>query len=167
MLKHVLVTLDGSELAEAALDYARSIVCEAGHVTILSVIDVPEVAVYNFYPVPVAMQEPNQETMLNDMKEQATEYLKQVKKRLEKAGLTVNYHIEMGEPAAAIVEKAEALRVDAIIMSTHGRSGISRWLFGSVTQKVLSGMPCPVFVVPGARHPSAAKEAEQTEQQSG
>ena len=34
-------------------------------------------------------------------------------------------------------------------MSTHGRSGFSKWLFGSVTQKVLSAMPCPVIVIPG------------------
>lgn len=164
MLKHVLVTLDGSELAEAALNYARSIVCESGHVTILSVVDVPEVAVYNFYPVPVAMQEPNQEAMLKDIKEQADSYARQIKSQLERAGLVVDYFIEMGEPAAVIIEKAEKLRVDAIVMSTHGRSGIGRWLFGSVTQKVLSGMPCPVFVVPGIPKTKPQPANESTEQ---
>ncbi len=56
-------------------------------------------------------------------------------------------------PAAIIVDTAAELGVHAITMSTHGRSGFSRWLLGSVTLKVLEAAPCPVFVVPGKPHP--------------
>ena len=60
----------------------------------------------------------------------------------------VGVEVHVGEPANVIVETAERLKVDAIVMSTHGRSGLSRWLFGSVTNKVLSANVCPVYVIP-------------------
>ena len=56
--------------------------------------------------------------------------------------------VQFGDPASVIVDTAGQLHVDAIVMSTHGRSGISRWIFGSVTNKVLGMAECPVLVVP-------------------
>jgi len=149
MLKHILVTLDGSELSERALQYAQQILGDNGQITLLSVVDVPEVAAYNFYPVPVIPSETEQETLISDLRQQAADYLKEHAKSLNASGIQAESLVLVGEPANIIIEKAEECKADAIVMSTHGRSGLSRWLFGSVTQKVLSSMPCPVFVVPG------------------
>lgn len=149
MLDHILVSLDGSELSERALKYAREVLCDKGHITLLCVVDVPEIAAYNFYPVPVVATEPDQETLIDNLRKQATDYLAEQAKSLQAPDLTVEALVLVGEPASVIVEQAEERKVDAIVMSTHGRSGLSRWLFGSVTQKVLGTMPCPVFVVPG------------------
>ena len=73
--------------------------------------------------------------------------------------------VEAGDPATVIVETAQKLHVDAIVMSTHGRSGLSRWLFGSVTQKVLAASCCPVFVIPAkvteeSKTPEAVKKTQ-------
>ena len=68
--------------------------------------------------------------------------------------LKVNIEVCVGNVTSVIVERAHALHVDAIVMSTHGRSGLNRWMFGSVTQRVLALMPCPVLVVPGQGSPT-------------
>lgn len=60
----------------------------------------------------------------------------------------VRQKVDVGAAAAAIVEAAEREMVDMIIMSTHGRTGLSHILIGSVTEKVVERAPCPVLVVP-------------------
>jgi nucleotide-binding universal stress UspA family protein len=63
------------------------------------------------------------------------------------AGVRVVSQIETGEPARLILEAAEKMRADVIVMGTHGRSGFERWVLGSTTDKVLRKAPCPVFTV--------------------
>jgi nucleotide-binding universal stress UspA family protein len=63
-------------------------------------------------------------------------------------GLKVRQMVDAGQPFGAIVDCAEKEGVDLIVMSSHGRSGLSRMLIGSVTDKILRGGPCPVLVVP-------------------
>ena len=55
--------------------------------------------------------------------------------------------IDTGDPAMRILHYAEANHMDLIVMSTHGRTGLSRWVYGSVANKVLQAAPCPVMVV--------------------
>jgi nucleotide-binding universal stress UspA family protein len=64
------------------------------------------------------------------------------------SGLTIRKIVEMGEPSAAIADRAESEGVDLIVISTHGRGGLSRFLIGSVTDKLVRRSPCPVLVVP-------------------
>jgi nucleotide-binding universal stress UspA family protein len=64
------------------------------------------------------------------------------------AGLKMRQLVDAGQPFGAIVDCAEKEAVDLIVMSSHGRSGLSRMLIGSVTDKILRGSPCPVLVVP-------------------
>lgn len=148
MLSHVLVPLDGSELSEQALAYARQIVEVNGKITLLSVIDVPEYAIAAYYSAGVVAETADRQVMIDQMIPQTHNYLDKIAETLRSAGFTVNTEAVIGEAARAIIEKSEALDVDTIVMSTHGRSGFSRWLFGSVTSKVLSGTTCPVFVIP-------------------
>lgn len=156
MLAHVLVPLDGSKLAEKAINYARQIVKKGGKITLLSVLDIPEYPIYGYYPTPIILDESDFQKAVSELKPKIQEYLEHVAALLAHDDIQPIIDIVVGEPANTIIDKAEALSVDAIVMSTHGRSGFSRWLFGSVTSKVLSAASCPVFVVPGA------KAAEET-----
>jgi nucleotide-binding universal stress UspA family protein len=145
MLKHVLVPLDGSQLAEEALQHALNIVDKNGKVTLVAAVEIPEVPMYGYYPVtPV----PDYEAAKEDLLPAAKTYLDKVAQRLETHDIMVVTEAQIGDPAEVITDAAIKHHVDAIVMSTHGRSGLSRWLFGSVTNKVLSAKICPVYVVP-------------------
>ncbi|GAB4525082.1 MAG: universal stress protein [Anaerolineae bacterium] len=150
MLEHVLVPIDGSEVAERALDYARKILVPDGKITLLTAVDIPEYAVAPYYPIPMAYDVSNNDVM-NSLVPQANSYLQKTAESLIAAGYAVGVEAVIGEAAQSIVERADALEVDAIVMSTHGRSGITRWLLGSVANKVLNSANCPVFIVPVRR----------------
>lgn len=161
MLNHVLVPLDGSNLAEEALKHALNIVDHKGKITLISAVEVPDVPVYGYYP-PVSV--PDYEKTKSELLPYARHYLEGVAKRLQEYGVQVVFEAEVGEPSDVITRLAEKHGVDAIVMSTHGRSGISRWLFGSVTNKVLGTKVCPVFVIPSVevKEKSAEHKPEPT-----
>ena len=157
MLRHILIPLDGSQLAEKALDYLRQIAGADTTVTLLIAITPPEHITYGMYGeagmAPVVSPNPAVEydTITDDMMEQSRLYLKRIADELRPRVAAVKTKVEVGAPADVIVETAITQDVDTVIMSTHGRSGLSRWLLGSVTQKVLSAAPCPVYVIPPDR----------------
>lgn len=66
------------------------------------------------------------------------------------AAVPVVAAVELGTPAAQIVEYAERNRIDLIILGTHGRTGVTRVLLGSVAERVVRTAPCPVLTVPAA-----------------
>lgn len=147
MLNHVLVPIDGSELAERALEYVRKVTTKNSKITLLTAIDVPEYTMVPFYPMP-APYDGISDVLDSQVIPQTEEYLEKVAASLRHEGYMVHTEAVIGEAANVIVERAEELKVDAIVMSTHGRSGISRWLLGSIAQKVLSAGICPVFIIP-------------------
>lgn len=151
MLKNIVLPLDGSELSEQAIPYAQQIIGNAGQINLLTVVDVPSFPSHTIYPVPIAVPEPDYMTVVDDMIANARDYIDNLAKRLQSQGYNVKTVVKSGDPAVGILEVAQNEEADAIVMSTHGRSGMSKWLFGSVTQKILSAMPCPVFVIPGVR----------------
>ena len=157
MLDHVLVPLDESELSESALDYVQKLTGSGSRVTLLTIIVPPDLSLSSLYAVP-SQPDPglreSEEGLARQLRVQAEAYLRKKADILAKTGLTVETLVQVGQPADGIVENAAELGVDAIIIATHGRSGVSRWLLGSVTQKVLSAAPCPVFVIPS--HPRKA-----------
>jgi nucleotide-binding universal stress UspA family protein len=152
MLNHVLVPLDSSELAEEALAYARQVTGPGGKITLMMVVIAPEYVTSGFYPVPFEYQVENYETIRQNRIKEAQDYLTTIAGRLKDDNFDVSHAILVGDPAECIVEQADSLAVDAIVMSTHGRSGLSRWVFDSVTQKVLSATERPVLVVPNREH---------------
>jgi nucleotide-binding universal stress UspA family protein len=149
MLNHVLVPLDGSELAQSALDHALELLGTGSAITLVTVLEPQEIALSDFYPSTIIPRSNEDEKSTYAAIARAQAYLKRLAQDIEEVhGYQVRTQVEVGDPATRIADYAESLKVDAIVMSTHGRSGISRWLFGSVTQKVLSAAPCPVFVIP-------------------
>ena len=131
MFSHVLIPLDGSELAEKALDPLQNLLRPQGKVTLLTIVESLE-----------SSDDPN--NPLNQTKS----YLEHIASRLKLNGFEVEIELRTGDPAEAIVGFAMHTSLDMIVMSTHGRSGLERLLFGSVTLKVLSTSPCPVLMVP-------------------
>ena len=142
MLKHVLVPLDGSKLAEQALEHARNIVAPQGRISLITAVVYSDTPAYG-YLAPVTPPDNK------DLLEIAQHYLEGIAHEHNQDNLAYDYMALTGDPVDVIIEQAETLHVDAIVMSTHGRSGISRFLLGSVTTKVLSTKVCPVYVVFG------------------
>lgn len=78
---------------------------------------------------------------------EAEEYLQTLKERLGAKGFDVDTHVRYGNDVEEIVDHAAMKDIDMIAMSTHGRHGVKRLLFGSVAEKVLRHTPKPVFLV--------------------
>ncbi len=78
---------------------------------------------------------------------EAEEYLSRMKEGLEAKGVKVETHVRYGHDAEEILDHAAQKDIDLIAMTTHGRSGIKRFLLGSVAEKVLRYSPKPIFLV--------------------
>ncbi len=95
-------------------------------------------------------------TLTPEQKAQAAakDYLSKVADSLKKDGAATQAVVIQGRPADTILEFADKNRVDLIIMSTHGRSGPSRWVFGSVADKIVRHSTAPVLITspPGVRN---------------
>lgn len=139
MYRTVLVPLDGSPLAESAV----------AHATLLAHKSAMRLILLRVVPVPAI---PNAEAFEDqtETREEATAYLAGLAARLTKNGsqLQVETAVVDGDAAATLLEQARARQADLLVMATHGRSGIGRWLYGSVADDVLRHATIPVFLVP-------------------
>ena len=144
MFKRILVPLDGSELAETALEPAGTIAQDQGGELILTSVSAhkhviaPGAAGYG----PVIL---DGEFELDLDKSEA--YLNSIRQTIEHSGVTIQTRVVAGDVAGKIVDLAAEEKVDLIVMTTHGYSGITRWMLGSITERVLRGAPCPVLVI--------------------
>ncbi len=142
MFKRFLVPLDGSELAEKALETAQAMVQEGCEVHLLQVVRLP---------LPVITPEIGMSVPMIDMDEltdEAKAYLENKATDLRAAGFHVTTTvIEDDNVADAIVAYAQKIAADLIVKSTHGRGGLSRLVFGSVAEAVLRKAPCPILVI--------------------
>jgi nucleotide-binding universal stress UspA family protein len=77
----------------------------------------------------------------------ALTYLDRVRHRFGARAVTIHVDVEIGPASEAILVYARSHRTDLIVMSSHGRSGLSRWVLGSVTERVLRGAECAVLRV--------------------
>jgi len=146
----LLVPLDGSKEGESVLPHVEAIAKQRGvdvlPVVLLQVCEPPDIIA----DYPEAEMELSWEEHVKDETERARaageRYLSGVENRLKDAGLTVRSEVLLGEPADEIIGYVEKNPANVIAMTTHGRSGVSRWLLGSVAEKVLSAVPCPVLL---------------------
>jgi nucleotide-binding universal stress UspA family protein len=149
MYKKILAPLDGSELSECTLDHVSAIGsgCQVPEVILLQVIEPLQTA------AAIEIPETFANTLSKQRKKDAGDYLRKAVERIKRSGLKVETAIANGEPADEILKYAEKNKVDLIVMSTHGRSGIVRWAMGSVAEKIVRHSPVPVLTVtpPGCR----------------
>ena len=140
-LKKILVPLDGSQRGAAAIPYVEALArALQAEIVLFQAVVYPDTHTFygNAY---IAPSEPE------ELKSIAQTYLEGVAKPLKQSGLKISCVTEIGYPADAIIDYAQAKAVDLIAMSTHGRTGIRRWVFGSVTDKVLHAGNTPLLVV--------------------
>lgn len=152
MYDRVVVLLDGSELAEQVLPHVAEIIQgRDSEVYLLSVAPtiVPTVATaVDIYPIYTTADFLTVEAAERErIERELNEYLDMVAKRLEPVASQVSKVVRFGQPAEEILGYADEVTANLIAMCTHGRSGISRWVYGSVADKVLRGAKCPVLLV--------------------
>lgn len=140
MLSKILVPLDGSELAESALPTAAALAAAAGGEVCL----LHAAVGYHIYPTPAQAERLGTAESLDGLG-----YITRMANYLEWLikGLQASTAVVSGQPARAIAENAST--ADLIVMTTHGRSGFTRWVLGSVAESVVRLAPCPVLVLPG------------------
>ncbi len=141
MYRRALVPLDGSPLAEAIIPFMLEI---AGP------LDMEVVLVSVVRPIPPQALEGSGHVVMDDVDgrmRDARESLRPVAARLAAKGIRVEVRVRYGEPAAEIVAGAREAEADLIAMTTHGRSGLGRLLFGSVAEAVLRQAELPVFLM--------------------
>src|SRR5262245_35878531 len=149
----ILVPLDGSSLAEEAIDTA--IVLAAGGPFTLSLLMATEA-----HGLPVADPIDAQVRVVRE----AEEYLASGRARLARHGITdVAASAGYGQAAPAILEGARLKNADLIVMSSHGRSGLGRLILGSVAESVLRGTRVPLCIVHGPRTASTELPAWQSQ----
>ncbi len=142
MYDKILVPLDGSTFAEQVLPYARLFgIALSCRLELLRV----------FESVPQEWADPVQgryiDQLASSFRDQAMGYLEEVAIRLRQDGLTVTCSTYEGNPAEHINSEASKEPDTLVAMSTHGRSGITRWVMGSVTDKVLHATTNPLLIV--------------------
>ncbi|MBI1800618.1 MAG: universal stress protein [Chloroflexi bacterium] len=153
MFKKIMVPLDGSELAEAVLPYVRALAATEGAEVIL--LRVLVYAIHDFAGVDPTFSATIAEA--NEAVRQGTEkYLRELTARLSAQGLNVSALTADGLVAEAILDCADKTGADLIAMSTHGRSGLARWLIGSVADRVVRGSKVPVLLIRPTGHPASA-----------
>lgn len=146
LIRRILVPLDGSKVAEHIVPHAEELAKVMGGELILfqayeSLLRMMSGEAFR------SMSEEEVKEVNKRREEEAKGYLKTMAGLFREKGLTVSEVVASGNPADVILDYAESSAVDMITMSTHGLSGIKRWVFGSVTDKVLHAGDMPVLVV--------------------
>ena len=141
MYKKILVPLDGSELAKRALDEAEKLAnCFGAEIVLFEV--APFMPIYGSPELvtPLIVDE--------KQKEAAEKYLVNLSEELKKKGFKVTAVVRTGQQVAVeIIDFAKESGANLIVMCTHGRSGISRWVLGSVALKVLTRAETPILLI--------------------
>ena len=140
MYKRILIPLDGSALAEQALPHA---IAQAKH----SQAELILLRVVEPFAHARGMSLSNLEQIRQQAHTWAREYLESLAADIQEQGVLVHKVTIDGRPHTGIAELAESKRVDLIVMSTRGQSGLSRWLMGSVADRVVRGATVPVLLV--------------------
>lgn len=149
MYQRILLPLDGSPIAEQVIPYVMQ----------LGKAFSPEIVLFQaFGPVPAELSDPQHgryvDQLTTSFAESVLDYLETVAKQFRDQGLNATCVAPEGHPAEKIIEEANRRPNTLVAMSTHGRSGIGRWVMGSVTDKVLHAIHAPLLIVRAKEVPS-------------
>ncbi|MFC2070417.1 universal stress protein [Chloroflexota bacterium] len=152
-VKTILVPLDGSEMAESVLPHVKAIGKQPGskavEVVLLRVCEPPTIPSYygpELSGVPLDWGKYVEQEIVRD-KERAREYLAELEKRFKDKGVSVRSEVIQGKPDDEIVEYANKNQFSLIVMASHGRSGLSRLVYGSVAVNLLHGVTSPILII--------------------
>ena len=149
MYRKILVPLDGSEFSECSLEHVKAVAkaCRTKEVVLLRVIEP--------HPQTADIGGLTAEKWYRDAqikaKTEIERYISRVADKLKKEGIAAKGVVISGPAADEILDYANNNQMDLIIMSTHGRTGVSRWVLGSIAEKIIRHSAVPVLI---ARVPS-------------
>jgi nucleotide-binding universal stress UspA family protein len=142
-IKTILVAVDFSEPSEAALDAAIGIAKQFG----------AELHLVHAYSIPIPMVTPYEvaipDVYLDETRKAAQDRLAKCLEKAKQAGLTAEAHMTEGVPHIAIEEAAKSVGAQLIVMGTHGHTGLTHVVLGSVAERTLRHAPCSVLTVKG------------------
>jgi nucleotide-binding universal stress UspA family protein len=143
-LQRILVPLDGSPLAEQALPIAQALATATGaQLLLLQVVQaLDEGGKWMLFPSETAA-----DATLARWCADAEHYLQQTASPLHDTGVIAEVRAVLGDPDKVIHDLVADERIDLVVMSTHGRSGLNRWYYGSVANKVMRSVGCPLLLV--------------------
>jgi nucleotide-binding universal stress UspA family protein len=157
MYKRALVPLDGSPVAESIIPFVLQIAGPLDmSVTLLRVVE----------PISPIVGDGTQAVIVDDVQERtrdAEEYLAPLAAVLRARGVNTSWVVRRGRPDKEILAAAQDAAADLIAMSTHGRSGLGRLLFGSVAEQVLRHAAVPVFMMRETEARLATKAAQDVQ----
>ena len=151
MYRKIMVPLDGSELAECVLPHVDGFVtgCQVETIIFVRVIEPTRYSVLSSTASPQDYENmrKNMEMMEEEEKSSAARYLKEVIGRVKKGGIKYKAEVLVWKVAESLVDYTDANEIDLVLIATHGRSGISRWVRGSIADRVLRSSRVPVLMV--------------------
>ena len=145
----ILIPLDGSKTGETALPYMEELTAKLSPRVKIELTLIQVVSFITHYvaagdlitPISYTEQE------MKQVRQQARNYLNKVANGIRSKQVSVKIRIGIGNAAEEIIKAADEVNADLIAMSTHGRHGLTRWAFGSVTDKVLRAGHKPILTV--------------------
>ena len=141
MYRKILVPLDGSKTAEGVLPHAKALAYSEGAELVLLTVAANPALDYAFSDPGLAQRAEE------DQEARSKQYMAEVERQLKSEGFKVSTLLRVGAVADVILTAAEEMQVDAIAMSTHGRTGPARWLLGSVAERVVRNSKVPVLLI--------------------
>ncbi len=141
MFKRILIPLDGSTRAEKAIPVAARLARASGGKILLAQVATIHV-MYESYGVASYIQE-----MVDTEVQNAEDYLKVMKESEKLAGIEVETSVLVGAPAQTLLSMASMFKADLIVITSQGKTGVKRWVLGSVAQKIARHSPIPVLVL--------------------
>jgi nucleotide-binding universal stress UspA family protein len=143
VIRRIVVATDFSDLAGEAVETAVAFARAVG-----ATLDLVHVATETAYPVPPPMDMLRMPFDLPSVVAEASSRLQIEEDRVRAEGVACESNVLVGRPDTEIVEHADRTRADLVILGTHGRSGLSHALLGSVAERVVQHARCPVLTVP-------------------
>lgn len=143
-LQQILVPLDGSAFAEQALPDAQAL-AQANGASLLLIQALQQPSAGNQRLLFDSEADAN--ALFARWRAEAEAYLMGIAANLNAKGVACTYRVIWGDPDQAILDTIEDEKIDLIVMTTHGRTGMQRWFYGSVANRVLRSAPCPLLLV--------------------
>jgi nucleotide-binding universal stress UspA family protein len=149
-LKKLMLPLDGSPFSESPIPFIRQLTKDTGaEISLTVVCEPPLVPSYGDHPINPTWEKHRDEVWV-EAKKQATEYLKKIEEGLKKQGIKVKSQVipgELGRVAEALLNAADKDKIDLITMATHGRSSVSRWVYGGIANRIVEQSTQPVLLI--------------------
>jgi nucleotide-binding universal stress UspA family protein len=146
MYSKIMVPLDGSELAECVFAPVEALAkgCQTGEIVFARA--------YNPFPYPIGAGEMtlsprDLEALSASVKASAEDYIREVTERFRRGGFKVKGEVLVGPVAEALADYIAQNGIDLVVIATHGRSGVSRWVWGSVADRILRHSCAPVLMI--------------------